>query len=701
MTRIQKNPLEGLDEHQAAAASSRSPSTLISAGAGTGKTTTLTSRVAWLISEAGVPAHDIMAVTFTNRAAKELKTRLEERFGISSTSLRVGTFHSLSNRILRRIAISAGLNGFDYTIADDEEAKRIMNDAVLVPGALGKKPENADEKNNSDWNKMHSDFVRDALRQISLWKSWGLTDSAATAPDRPDLSDKDAAFAAAYLSYQYELGRKDMVDFGDLLLKVVVALRNDNSLREGEAGLVQHMLVDEAQDANPIQVEWVRLLTSVHGGLTVVGDEDQNIYGFQGGYPGAMTDMTGPAAARFNLVTNRRCTEEILKPANMSVEFNRRSEPKVLTSGRHGAPVRTLHFSNNLQEADALGREIKALIDAGERPGEIAVLARSHYVIGPIEEGLLRHGVGALVSRGGSLLEREEVKDLASFLRLSINPHDEMSFRRIANKPKRGLGVAGVDAICRLAESRSIPFHEACHEIVDEGGGSRNKLRKDAREGAAELGRTLTIVSDDGTYGRPPLETLEFVLDDGGYLKWVEGQKNPESRLDNVDVIKRLAEERDDTVDLLNEITLLTDVESLNGNADRVIISTIHASKGLEFDHVFCPAFDENVIPNLMAVEGGRRGKPGNVWNGPCGGGIDEERRLAHVAFTRARHTLTVSFPWQRVFPGKSTPLQCGPSSILAECELDHEAAVETERAGRRRRRRNRSRAGFGNEAID
>jgi DNA helicase-2/ATP-dependent DNA helicase PcrA len=459
------------------------------------------------------------------------------------------------------------------------------------------------------------------------------------------------------------------------------------------------MLVDEAQDANPVQVEWVRLLTSVHGGLTVVGDEDQNIYGFQGGYPGAMSDMTGPAAARFNLVTNRRCTEEILKPANMSVEFNRRSEPKVLTSGRHGAPVRTLHFSNNLQEADALGREIKALIDSGEKPGEIAVLARSHYVVGPIEEGLLRHGVGALVSRGGSLLEREEVKDLASFLRLSINPHDEMAFRRIANKPKRGLGVAGVDAICRLADARSIPFHEACHEIVD--GAGRSKLRKDAREGAAELGRTLTIVADDGAYGRSPLETLEFVLDDGGYLAWIESQNNPEGRLDNVDVIKRLAEEREDTVDLLNEITLLTDVESFSGKADRVVISTIHASKGLEFDHVFCPAFDENVIPNPMAVESGRRGKPGNVWNGPNGGGIDEERRLAHVAFTRARHTLTVSFPWQRTFPGKSTPIQCGPSSILAECELDYEAAIETERAGRRRRRRNRSRAGFGSEALD
>lgn len=700
MTRIQNNPLEGLDERQAAAASSKSPSTLVDAGAGTGKTTTLTSRIAWLVKEGGVPAHEIMAVTFTNRAAQELKDRLQDRFGISPSLLKVGTFHSLSNRILRRISASAGLNTSDYSIADEEEARRIMGEAVLVPGAFGKKPDTEDKAKLTEWSKMHSTFVRDAMRRIALWKSWGLTETEATDPKRPSLNDRDAAFAAAYGAYQYEMGLKDLVDFGDLLLKVVTALRSDEMLLDREAGRIRHMLVDEGQDANPVQVEWVRLLTSVHGGLTVVGDEDQNIYGFQAGYPGAMSDMAGPAAARYELITNRRCTEEILKPANMAVEFNRRKTPKVLSSGRHGDPVETLHFSNNLQEADALGKKIAALIEGGAAPGEIAVLVRSYYVVGPIEEALLRHGVGALVSKGGSLLEREEVKDLVAFLQLSINPHNQIAFRRIANKPKRGLGVAGVDAICRVADAHSIPFHEACHEIVDADGSSRNKLRKDAREGAAELGRHLRVIADDGEYGRTPSETLAYILDDAGFEKWVESQKNSETRLDNVDVIKRLAEEREDTVELLNEITLLTDVEGHADRSDRVRISTIHASKGLEFDHVFCPAFDETVIPNQMAIEEGRRGKPGDVWNGPSGGGIEEERRLAHVAFTRARHTLTVSFPWQRAFPGRSTPLMCGPSSILAECELNHEAAVETERAGRRRRRSNRSRAGYGQNAV-
>jgi len=691
------NTLEGLDPEQLAAATAPDGAVRISAGAGTGKTTTLTARIGHLIVSRGLPPESITAVTFTRKAALELKERVAAKVGDGAAALRLGTFHSLSCRILRRHAESAGFRDGNFTIVDEDDARKLMAAACEVPGAYGPfAPPPGDEAAvaaaRKEWEAGLRDFARGALRQVALWKAWGLTEAEAGDPSRPRRSEEEERHAAAYVAYQYELESRNMADFGDLILKVVRLLKGNPRVLEAESSRIRHLLVDEAQDANPVQVEWVRLLSSWHGCLTVVGDEDQSIYGFQGGYPGAMRDMVGPTAASFELRTNRRCTEEILRPANLAVDYNRRSEPKALRSGRSGPEVRSTAHATEAQEAAWVAARVRELVDGGADPGQIAILFRASWTMPPFEEALARKGIGAAVTSGTSLLEREEVKDILAFVRLAVNPYDDLAFRRIANKPVRGLGPAAVDAICAIASGRGIPYHEACHAAADARSGA--KFRKDAKEGAAALGRALSMLAEDGKWLRPAYDVVGTAVRETGYLESLEKLKEGRDvKVGYVETIRRLADPFEDAVTFLQEVALLTDVESDRGG--RVRLSTMHASKGLEFDHVFCPGFDDGIMPSSRALEEGRRGKAGDPWNGPRGGGVEEERRLAHVAFTRARKTLDVSFPWRRGMRahGKGG----GPSSLVAECELEYVDADQSSTAalGRKKSPKRQNRMGY------
>lgn len=690
--------LEGLDREQHAAATAPDGPSRIAAGAGTGKTRTLTARIAHLLSARGIPADEITAVTFTNKAARELRERVATHVGDVAAGLRLGTFHSLSCRILRRHAASAGLRDASFTIADEEDGRALMMAASETAGAFGPfvpPPGGTEEEIESarkEWRVGLRDFAKAALRQVSLWKAWGLTEDEVSDPDRARRGPEEERHAIAYVAYQYELESRNMADFGDLILKVVRLLSTDDRVREEESSRIRHLLVDEAQDANPVQVEWVRLLSSWHGAVTVVGDSDQSIYGFQGGYPDAMADMVGPTASLFELRTNRRCTEQILRPANAAVDYNRRKTPKVLCSGVDGAPVRTTAHATEAQEAAWVAARIRDLIDAGSSPGEIAVLFRASWTMPPFEEALARKGIGAVVTSGTSLLEREEVKDVLAFVRLAVNPHDDLAFRRIANKPIRGLGPAAVEAIVSLASARGLPFHEACIAATDARSGA--KFRKDARDGAAELGNALTLLAEDGKWGRSAYDVVGTALRETGYLAHLQGLKEgAETKAGFAETVRRLADPFEDAASFLQEVSLLTDVES--DRDDRVRLSTIHASKGLEFDHVFCPGFDDGVMPSARALAEGKRGKPGDHWNGPRGGGVEEERRLAHVAFTRARKTLDVSFPWRRGM--KAAGKGGGPSSLIPECDLDFVEASGATSAdlGRKKSGSRKGRMGF------
>jgi len=693
--------LQGLDDQQRAAATAPNGASLVMAGAGTGKTTTLTARIAWLVGEKGLPPQSVMAVTFTNRAARELRERVALHVGEAAAGLRLGTFHGLSARILRRHAEAAGLKGADFSIADEDEARHLMTSAAQAPGAYGpfREPEGLDDKGikaaRKEWEAGLRDFCGHALRQVSLWKGWGLTAAEASDPTRPDRSPEEERFAAAYSAYQYELESRNMADFGDLLLKVVALFRRDQALLDLEASQIRHLLVDEGQDANPVQVEWARMLSSVHGGITVVGDEDQNIYGFQGGYPGAMQDMAGAAHAAFSLTVNRRCTEEILRPANLAVDYNRRKEPKTLSSGRHGVPVRATGHATDASEAAWIAGRIAEMVEQGADPAGIAVLFRTSHMFAPYEEALARKGIRAAVASGKSLLAREEAKDVLAMVRLALNPGDGLAFGRLAVRPSRGLGTSAIEAITGLAAARGIALHEACLAACDQRSGLG--LRKDGRAGAAELARALSMLADCGSWGRQPWDIIALGLSETGYWNWLEAQDSAVDKYMTVEAVQRLSEGYESAPDFLLDMSLATDVDVPADGPGRVRLSTMHSVKGLEFDHVFCPAFDEGVMPNERSVEEGRRGKPGDPWDGPRGGGVEEERRLAHVAFTRARHGLDVSFAWRRVGKG-GKGRQAGPSSFVEECELKWEdvGAASTADLGRKKSSRKKSgRIGF------
>lgn len=668
--------LQGLDADQELAARSSSNSSLITAGAGTGKTRTLTARVAHLVVERGIPADQIVAVTFTNRAANELRERIAANLGPLASGLRLGTFHGISSRILRRHAEYARLRSSGFDIVDEDLSKELMTIASHVSGAFGvfrpdpKLMDTENEVMKKEFEANRRGFVQKALAQVAHWKASGLTDEEAGDPARPARSEQEERFAAAYCAYQYELESRNMADFGDLILKTVMILRKHDDIRRLESSRIAHMLVDEAQDADFAEVEWVRLLTSENGCLTVVGDEDQNIYGFKGGYPGAMRDMAGPNAAEFTLRTNRRCTEEILKPAVTIVGYNRRKGKKELQSGKHGAPVRVTGHPTDANEAAWVASRVAELVEAGANPSQIAILFRTTNAMAPFEEALARKGVSAKVCSGTSLLEREEVRDVVALLRLGLNPFDELSFVRLASKLSKGLGSVAVDGIVALAKGRDVPFHEACALACDPASGFG--LKKAAKTSAMKLSDALRILAEEGRWGSHPYDMISTALRETSYFEAVSADDKAEDRKANIEALHRLSEAFQDPAEFLQEMALLTDVEDVSdADMKKVRLLTIHASKGLEFDHVFCPSFDNGIMPNQRSVDEGRQGKPGDVWSGPRGGGLEEERRLAHVAFTRARLTLDVSFPWQRRTKGKKPMGKSksgGPSSFLEEC---------------------------------
>jgi DNA helicase-2/ATP-dependent DNA helicase PcrA len=670
---------KGLDPEQAAAAGAAVGPVVIMAGAGTGKTTTLTARIADLIQKRGAVPESIVAVTFTNKAAAELRERLRQKIGPAAGRIRLGTFHSISSRILRKYALEAGLTDGSFVIVDEDEASSLLLKACESPSvtapfvALEGDPKVVEAARRT-WQADVAKCADAARGQIGLWKAWGLTDTMANDPLELAHHVPEARSAAAYAAYQYELESRNSVDFGDLIMKVVELFKANDRIRELESSAVAHLLVDEAQDANPVQVEWVRMMSSWSGSVTAVGDFDQSIYGFQGGYPAAIIDMVGPNAKTFELRRNRRCTEEILRPANMLVDYNRRKVPKVLSSGRHGEAVSVTSHVTDVQEAAWVAGRVKSIIDNGADPREIAILVRSGWQSGPIEEAMLRAGVHVKVVRGSSLLDREEIKDVANFVRLAVRPHDELAFRRIANKPVRGLGPAAVEAICRYAATNGVSFGEACLAAAGKTSGTR--FRADAKAGAAALGRALAAMHEDAKWERPAYDVVATAIRDTGYLAALQATDGADDKVQNVEALLRLSESFPDALAFLHDTCLLSDGDAVVSK-DAVRISTIHSSKGLEFDHVFCPGFDQDVTPTKRAMQSAGRMTPKDAWNGPSGGGVEEERRLAHVAFTRARHTLYVSFPLRRtVGKGKSKPT--GPSSFVQECDF---APIEGERA--------------------
>jgi DNA helicase-2/ATP-dependent DNA helicase PcrA len=649
--------LDQLDERQRAAVTAGQGRVRVMAGAGTGKTRVLTTRLAWLALERGQEPRRMLATTFTNKAAREIADRAAALGGGALAGVRVGTLHSLAARLLRAYWEAAGFSSPDFTIADDDETREIMAMAVAASGVVG--PDTGDAE-----HKMRvREYVKEVSARIGRWKENGLTLEMVLDPGRPrrGLADEDAA--RVYVAYQAELTARNMVDFGDLTMKAVALLEGNPAVRERVSEGIDYMMVDEFQDTNRIQLRFIELLVSRWGNLMVVGDDDQSLYSFRGAAGDLMSRMGGPGVTDVALETNRRCTDEILAPANLLVDYNPREAPKVLRSGRSGAPVAVKGYPTDVLEAEGVARDVRALLDSGVPAGEIAILVRSGYIVDQIVKKLVEFGVVHAVQSGGGFLDRTEVKDVLAYLKLALNPQLDVAFERIVAKPSRKLGPAACAAILGLARSTGMAIHDACVQFS-----LSPQVRADARASAATLGHHLSMLAAAAKAGESSEDIVRYVLDAIDYADWARRQADaPKTLKSSIDGLVALAKLKTDFIDFVTDLSLLSEAAD-DPTTDAVHLGTIHGSKGLEWDHVFLPAFEEGVFPNPRAIEEAGRGDPDDPWNVEGGGGLEEERRIAHVALTRARHTASVSFAVVRgVGPMRR---EAKPSRFLREAEL-------------------------------
>ena len=616
---------------------------LVLAGAGSGKTRVITAKIAHLIEQAGVAARHITAVTFTNKAAREMKERVGRLLGAeASRGLSISTFHTLGLNILRRELEAAGLRR-GFTILDEQDVEQLLRE-------LGKRSE-ADR-----------DTLQRARWRISTWKNELVEPDAAMAQAEDDL---DAYYAALYGAYQRALRAYNAVDFDDLILLPVKLLDTDPALRERWQNRIRYLLVDEYQDTNGAQYALVRLLVGVRAALTVVGDDDQSIYAWRGARPENLARLRDdyPRLRIIKLEQNYRSTGRILRAANTLIANNEHLFEKRLWSELGpGDPLRVITCRDEEDEADRVISEIiHQRFNSGAPYASFAILYRGNHQARPFEKVLRTQNIPYFLSGGTSFFARSEIKDVMAYLRLIANPDDDSALLRIINTPRREIGSNTLEALAGYATERGCNLFAAIGELgLDERLKSRPLSR--LREFGAWLGG-LARSAD----AQAPVETVRQLLDDIGYRDWLDqtsgNEKAAGRRWDNVEELlgwlDRLQqdEQRGSSLgSMVNHLSLLDILERQDEEAsgDRVVLMTLHGAKGLEFPHVFLVGMEEELLPHGSSIEEEN---------------IAEERRLAYVGVTRAQRTLVMTCAERRRRAGELT--RCDPSRFLQELPAD------------------------------
>jgi len=621
--------LDRLNPQQREAVLSSEGPVLILAGAGSGKTRVITHRIAYLLLEKGVPADAILAVTFTNKAAGEMRSRVEELLGGRPLSSWISTFHSLCVRILRREAEAAGLPR-DFVIYDEDDQLSAVRDALRALDLS---------------EKLHP--PRRLLARISSLKNSGRDPEAA-------LSDSIAArtFAGVAERYARALESARAVDFDDLLLRTVTLLTGNPTVRERFQRRFQYLLVDEYQDTNRAQYDIVRLLAGDRGNVTVVGDEDQSIYSWRGANISNILDFESdfPGARVLRLEENYRSSQAILDVAASLVAHNRRRIGKLLRAVRPaGEAVRLHHAADEFEEAQWVVERIATQASRGR----VGVLYRMNAQSRLFEESLLRLRIPYVVVGGVGFYERREVKDILSYLRLIANPRDPVALRRVLNVPPRGIGARTVEELERLAASLGITLWEALGAAVDEA-----LLPARATQPLARFRELMESLRGEAV-GLGVRTLMERTLAGSGYSAMLaaEDTQEAEDRLENLAELLSAAvayEGREDDPTLagfLDSVSLLSDVDQARGDAP-VVLMTLHSAKGLEFQSVFLAGLEEGLLPHSRSVAG-----PGEA--------IEEERRLCYVGITRAMERLHLTWAASRMVFGQRRLSE--PSRFLAE----------------------------------
>ncbi len=600
---------------------------LVLAGAGTGKTRVLTTRLAHILTTGRASPAQILAVTFTNKAAREMKDRVSALIDRPVEGWWLGTFHALAARLLRRHAELVGLKP-NFTILDTDDQIRLLKQLIQAAGIDDKK-----------WP------ARALLGVIERWKDRGLTPDRVTAAEQGDFAQGRAL--ELYRGYQERLRTLNACDFGDLLLHNLTLFQANADVLQSYQRQLRYILVDEYQDTNVSQYLWLRLLAQGHRNLCCVGDDDQSIYGWRGAEVGNILrfEHDFPGARIIRLERNYRSTHHILGAASGLIAHNRGRLGKTLwTDSEEGEKVAVRGLWDGEEEARFIGDEIETLQRKGASLGQIAILVRAGFQTREFEERFITLGVPYRVVGGPRFYERQEIRDAIAYLRMLHQPDDDLAFERIINTPRRGIGEATVRAIHDLARRQGASMSSAAARLVD-----TDELKPAARRALGTLLKDFARWRDLAI-GLPQGELAEIVLDESGYTAMWQADKSPEApgRLENLKELVTAIEEFESLAGFLEHVSLV--MENAEGNpGEMVSIMTLHSAKGLEFDTVFLPGWEEGLFPHQRALD-----ESGAA-------GLEEERRLAYVGLTRARQRAVVTYAanrrihnmWQSAIPSR------------------------------------------------
>ncbi|WP_417450765.1 ATP-dependent helicase [Kordiimonas sp.] len=628
--------LNGLNAPQRDAVLATEGAVLVLAGAGTGKTRVLTTRLGHLMATGRAAPWNILAVTFTNKAAKEMQERVARVIGRPVEGMWIGTFHSVCVRILRKHAELVGLKS-NFTILDTDDQIRLLKQLIQA--------ENIDEKR---WP------ARTLAGLIDRWKNRALT--PAKVPQGETFAFANGLGGTLYEQYQARLQVLNACDFGDLLMHVITLLQNNPDVLREYHNQFRYILVDEYQDTNVAQYLWLRLLAQASKNICCVGDDDQSIYGWRGAEVGNILKFSTdfPGAKVVKLEQNYRSTGHILAAAAALIASNEDRLGKTLwTESDDGEKLDVRGVWDGPEEARAIGEEIESLQHKGQKLSEIAILVRTGFQMREFEERMITLGLPYRVVGGPRFYERAEIRDVMAYLRVIAQPDDDLAFERIINVPKRGLGTTAVQNVHHLARSHGISMTRAARQIT-----GLDMLRPQAR-------KSITNLMDDFDRWRGLLhshshvEVTEMILEESGYMEMWQNNKSPEAagKLENVKEMVSGMGEFENLGGFLEHIALVMENDN-NSTLEKVTLMTLHAAKGLEFDTVFLPGWEEGLFPNQRALdETGVRG-------------LEEERRLGYVGITRAKRKAYIYFAGNRqVFGQWQSSL---PSRFIEELPAEH-----------------------------
>jgi DNA helicase-2/ATP-dependent DNA helicase PcrA len=640
--------LTRLNPEQRAAVETVEGPLLVLAGAGTGKTRVLTSRLAHILLTGRAYSSQVLAVTFTNKAAREMRERVAAILGQPVEGLWLGTFHALCTRMLRRYAELVGLTS-SFTILDADDQLRVLKQVM-----------EAERVDTKRWP------AQALMAVIQRWKDRGLTPARVTPQEESDFAAGRAS--ALYSLYQARLRSLNAVDFGDLLLHATELLRNQPSILAQYHRSFRYILVDEYQDTNLVQYLWLRLLAQGHRNICCVGDDDQSIYSWRGAEVENILrfEHDFPGAKIVRLEANYRSTAPILAAATALIAHNEGRLGKVLRPGRNdavGERVAVVGLWDSDEEARMVGDRIETLRRRGEPLAEMAILVRAGFQTRPFEERLITLGLPYRVIGGLRFYERREIRDAIAYMRVVAQPADDIAFERIVNVPRRGVGEVALRTMHEAARARGLSLVDAATELVANLG-FKGRVREQVDALLRGFARWRAMLQTDGH-----VVTVATLLDESGYTEMWQHDKAAEAagRLENLKELVRALADFETLHGFLDHVSLVMENDE-SAEGDRVSLMTLHGAKGLEFDTVFLPGWEEGLFPNQRAIdEGGLKS-------------LEEERRLAYVGLTRARQRAIVSYAAnRRIYASWQSSMPSRFLEELPEADVERTGALRGE----------------------